>query len=118
MRKKGGLVYSTDQGRVCPGCGHPADACACSAAASAGLADGGPVRVSRQTKGRRGKEVTVVTGLPLAPAELADLGRQLRKKCGSGGTAKDGIIVIQGDHCDRVLTELDRLGFAARRSGG
>ena len=76
------------------------------------------VRVGRETKGRAGKGVTVITGLPLATAALEALATQLKKKCGSGGTAKEGVIEIQGDHRDALVAELVRLGYAAKRSGG
>jgi len=76
------------------------------------------VRVSRQTQGRAGKAVTVITGLPLAAAELAALASELKRRCGSGGTVRDGIIEIQGEHRDALVVELVRRGFAAKRSGG
>ena len=112
----GGLVYSTDSGRMCPGCRQPAAACACKAA-TAPVGDGN-VRVSRQTKGRGGKAVTLVKGLALDAAALAALGKQLRTACGSGGTVKDGVIEVQGDHCDRVIEELKKSGHSAKRAGG
>ena len=76
------------------------------------------VRVGRATQGRAGKGVTVITGLPLAPAALAALGAELKRHCGSGGTVRDGTIEIQGDHRDRIVLELTRRGFSAKRSGG
>jgi len=76
------------------------------------------VRVGRETKGRAGKGVTVITGLPLATTALEALATQLKKKCGSGGTVKDGVIEIQGDHRDALVAELVHLGYAAKRSGG
>jgi translation initiation factor 1 len=112
----GGLVYSTDGGRMCPDCRQPVAACACkSRAAPAG---DGVVRVSRQTKGRGGKSVTLVKGLALDPVALALLGKQLRTACGSGGTVKDGVIEVQGDHCDLVMETLKKLGHDAKRAGG
>jgi translation initiation factor 1 len=76
------------------------------------------VRVSRQTQGRAGKGVTVITGLPLKAETLAALASELKRLCGSGGTVKDGSIEIQGEHRDRLVAELSRRGFAARRAGG
>ena len=76
------------------------------------------MRVSRQTKGRGGKTVTRVEGLPLDDDALMQLGKQLRSACGSGGTAKDGVIEVQGDHCDKVIEALKQLGHAPKRSGG
>ena len=114
---KGGLVYSTDGGRMCPDCRRPLADCQCQAQARPVPAPGG-VRVSRDTKGRGGKAVTVVKGLPLDADALAALGKQLRTACGSGGTVKDGIIEVQGDHCDRILDMLNKLGHRAKRAGG
>ena len=76
------------------------------------------VRVSRETKGRAGKGVTLVKGLPLAPAELTSLGKQLKAACGSGGTVKDGVIEVQGDHVERVMAALTAQGYVVKRSGG
>jgi translation initiation factor 1 len=112
----GGLVYSTDGGRMCPECRRPQAECACQAKA-APVGDG-MVRVSRQTKGRGGKSVTLVKGLALDAIALAALGKQLRTACGSGGTVKDGVIEIQGDHCDLVMATLKKHGHDAKRAGG
>lgn len=112
----GGLVYSTESGRMCPGCRQPVAQCSCKAR-SAAVGDG-VVRVSRQTKGRGGKSVTLVKGLALDAAALALLGKQLRTACGSGGTVKDGVIEIQGDHCERVIEELKKHGHHPKRAGG
>ena len=111
-----GLVYSTDGGRMCPECRQPASACTCQAKAA--MKGNGVVRVSRQTKGRGGKNVTVVKGLALDPVELALLGKQLRTLCGSGGTVKDGVVEVQGDHCDLVMETLTKLGQHPKRAGG
>lgn len=78
----------------------------------------GIVRVSRETKGRGGKAVTVVKGLLLDAAGLAELGKQLKTACGSGGTVKDGVIEVQGDHCDRVVQLLKTQGHTVKRAGG
>ena len=78
----------------------------------------GIVRVGRETKGRRGKGVTVIHGAPLAGAALEELGARLKRACGSGGTVKDGVIEIQGDHRDFLVQELAKLGWTVRRSGG
>lgn len=76
------------------------------------------MRVSREVAGRRGKGVSVVAGLPLGAAELATLAAELKKRCGSGGTVRDGRIEIQGDHRDLLVTELAKRGYRARRAGG
>jgi translation initiation factor 1 len=112
----GGLVYSTDGGRMCPECRRPLAECACKARAVP-VGDG-VVRVSRQTKGRGGKSVTLVKGLALDALALAALGKQLRTACGSGGTVKDGVIEIQGDHCELVTATLKKHGHDAKRAGG
>jgi translation initiation factor 1 len=112
----GGLVYSTDGGRMCPECRKPLAECICKAKA-APIGDG-VVRVSRQTKGRGGKSVTLVKGLALDPVALALLGKQLRTACGSGGTVKEGVIEIQGDHCELVIEVLKQHGHQPKRAGG
>lgn len=76
------------------------------------------VRVGRETQGRGGKGVSVITGLPLTQPQLEELARQLKKRCGCGGTVRNGAIEIQGDHRDLLVAELTRLGWAAKRSGG
>lgn len=78
----------------------------------------GKVRVGREVSGRGGKGVTVVTGLPLPPVELEALAGELKRLCGAGGAARDGRIEIQGEHRDRLVEELNRRGYAAKRSGG
>jgi len=115
---QGGLVYSTETGRMCPACRQPLAQCACKAQSKAVPAGDDVVRVSRQTKGRGGKSVTVVKGLPLDAIALALLGKQLRTQCGSGGTVKDGVIEVQGDHVEAILAALVKLGHQAKKSGG
>jgi translation initiation factor 1 len=111
-----GLVYSTDGGRMCPDCRHPAAACACKATVVS--TGDGVARVSRQTRGRGGKTVTLVKGLALDGAALTALGKQLRTACGCGGTVKDGVIEVQGDHCDLIMETLGKHGLRAKRVGG
>ena len=128
------VVYSTGIGRRCAECGRSIEACACrkgarvdpaarrASAAAAGAAPAGAkdgvVRVGRQTQGRGGKGVTVITGLPLAPADLEKLARELKQRCGSGGTVRDGTIEIQGEHRDTLVAELAKRGYSVKRSGG
>ena len=78
----------------------------------------GMVRVSRETKGRKGKGVTLIKGLTLDVHALAQLGKQHKTACGSGGTVKDGVIEIQGDHCERVIENLRKQGWIVKRAGG
>jgi len=114
------LVYSTDSGRICPHCRLPEAACACAdLAARAALAKGdGVARVSRDSKGRAGKTVTVVRGLALDAPALEALGKRLRTACGAGGTAKDGVLEVQGDHVERVMAWLQQEGHKVKRVGG
>lgn len=76
------------------------------------------VRVGRETAGRRGKGVTTVYDLPLTEDQAKELAATLKAKCGTGGTYKDGKIEIQGDHRDKVVSELEKLGYKVKRSGG
>lgn len=112
----GGLVYSTDSGRMCPDCRQPQAQCLCRVKPAP--SGDGVVRVSRETKGRGGKAVTVVKGALLDAPALDALGKQLKTACGSGGTVKDGVIEVQGDHCERVLQLLKAQGYAVKRAGG
>ena len=118
MRKSGpgGLVYSTDSGRMCPACRQPVAACGCGQAPV--VRGDGIVRVSRESQGRGGKVVTLVRGLALDATALAALGKRLRAACGSGGTAKDGVLELQGDHVARVMQWLADEGWKVKRSGG
>jgi translation initiation factor 1 len=112
----GGLVFSTDTGRHCPECRQPVDACTCKATL---LPEGdGIARVRRESKGRGGKTVTTISGVPLPPEALKDLASTLKRRCGTGGALKDGVIEIQGEHVQLLLAELTKLGFKARKSGG
>ncbi len=111
-----GLVYSTDAGRMCPTCRQSVAACICGQKAVP--TGDGIVRVSRETKGRAGKGVTLVKGLALDAAALTALGKQLKAACGSGGTVKEGVIEIQGDHVERVIEWLKKDGRTVKRAGG
>jgi translation initiation factor 1 len=115
-RSSGGLVYSTDHGRMCPVCRHPLAHCTCSQAAAP--AGDGIVRVQRETKGRGGKAVTVVRGAPVDAAGLLKLGQELKAACGSGGAVKDGNIEVQGEHVEKVVALLQQRGWQVKRSGG
>lgn len=111
------MVYSTELGRMCPSCRRPQNTCSCRRDSIRILADG-QVRVGRSTNGRAGKCVTLISGLPLTLEQLADLAGNLKKRCGSGGTVKDGTIEIQGDHREVVLAHLLALGYKAKKTGG
>jgi len=112
-----GIVYSTEHGRMCPACGKPIAECVCRLKKAVPEGDG-IVRVGRETKGRKGKGVTVITGVPLDEMELKELGKQLKAKCGAGGAVRDGVIEIQGDHRDVLLEELRKHGWTVKRAGG
>ncbi|MBF0178528.1 MAG: translation initiation factor Sui1 [Magnetococcales bacterium] len=111
------VVYSTEQGRMCPECHQPAAACACKRNPTVAGMDG-VVRVSRETKGRKGKGVTLVRGVPMDAESLDRLGKSLRTLCSTGGTVKDGVIELQGDHIEQVIAHLKPRGWVVKRSGG
>jgi translation initiation factor 1 len=111
------LVYSTGIGTLCPNCRRAVRDCVCPKG-TPGRASSDAVRVGRETRGRAGKGVTTVTGLPLCASDLATLAAALKKRCGSGGTVREGVIEIQGDHRDTIVAELSKLGWAAKKSGG
>ncbi len=103
---------------MCPTCRLALAQCTCKANAKAAPLGDGAVRVSRETKGRGGKSVTLVKGLALDAMALAVLGKQLRTACGCGGTVKDGVIEVQGDHCELVIEALKKQGHNPKRVGG
>lgn len=115
-RSSGGLVFSTEQGRMCPDCRQPKDDCRCGQTDPA--AGGGIVRVSRETKGRKGKGVTLITGIPLGGSELKTYAKSLKAKCGTGGTVKDGVVEIQGDQRDILVPLLQEKGWRVKKAGG
>lgn len=117
MRDENPTVYSTEWGRMCPKCGRPVEQCTCKKAA-ARPQGAGVVRVSRDSKGRKGKTVTLITGVALADDALRALLSELKRMCGSGGALKDGVLEIQGDHRDAVFDELKKRGFTVKKAGG
>lgn len=119
-RGAGARVYSTDAGRICPGCVRPVADCVCrDRSRPRGDAVGdGIVRIHRETRGRKGAGVTLVKGLPLADAELAKLAKTLKSKCGVGGAVKDAVIELQGDQRDKVRALLEADGFRVKLAGG
>lgn len=106
------LVYSTDQGRV-----REASSPSASAAGQPAVGQG-PVLIRRETKGRKGKGVTTVSGLPLDATELKTLASRLKQLCGTGGAVKDGVIEIQGDHRAKLQAELQSHGYTVKLAGG
>ena len=128
MARDGGdrLVYSSEQGRVCPACGRSESRCQCRGkgarariqareASAAAQAGDGIVRVGRSTKGRKGKVVSTVSGVP-SEDQIA-LTSELKRRCGTGGALKNGIVEIQGDHRDVLVEELEKRGYSVQRSG-
>lgn len=113
-------VYSSHAGRICPRCAKPAPSCRCRAGSAVPPAAGGDgvVRVRREKQGRGGKTVTTIAGVPLPPAALRELAAALKRRCGSGGTAKDGVIEIQGEHVETVIADLTARGWRVKRAGG
>ncbi len=100
------LVYSTESGKICPSCRRPLADCNCKKKKSRSQPNikiDGIIRVQREVKGRKGKTVTIVSGFQLADDELKNLATQLKRRCGTGGSVKDGVIIIQGDHRDTWL---------------
>ena len=114
-------VYSSEHGRMCPHCRLPVKRCACRAnprgAPPEAQSGDGVVRVRREKKGRGGKTVTTATGIPLPAADLRELAKLLRRHCGSGGTVKQGVVEIQGDHLETVVAQLEERGYPVKRDG-
>ncbi|MCI5224987.1 MAG: translation initiation factor Sui1 [Candidatus Electrothrix sp. AR4] len=111
-----GRVYSTEFGKICPKCDKPAKQCACRKQQDVQKNDG-IVRLMRQTKGRKGKGVTLITGVPIEDNKLKKLAKSLKQKCGTGGAVKNGMIEIQGDQRDELEKQLRTLGYTVKRAG-
>lgn len=111
----GGYVFSTQFGELCGTCERPLTECRCGRVG--GPPSDGVVRVGRETKGRKGKGVTTVSGLPLAGAELKAFAKELKRACGTGGALKDGVLEIQGEHRDRIVALVEGRGWTVKRSG-
>ena len=104
--KNSRLVYSTDSGRITE------------SVVSKTIQGDGIVRIRRETKGRKGKGVTTLSGFSMSASELKVLAKQLKQKCSTGGTVKDGMIEIQGDHREILKVELEKRGLTAKLAGG
>lgn len=109
-------VYSTESGKICPDCDQPIAACRCGIEIRPN--GDGIVRLHRETKGRKGKGVTLIKGVLATPTELKLLAKELKARCGTGGTVKDGVIEIQGDFRDLLLETLITKGYRVKKSGG
>jgi translation initiation factor 1 len=115
------LVYSTESGRICPSCEQPPSKCICKkkkTKSHANIKNDGVIRIRREVKGRKGKTVTTISGFQINADELRNLAAHLKRSCGAGGSVKDGIIMIQGDHRETLLRELKKQGFTAKIAGG
>lgn len=119
------LVYSTETGRICPECGKPVSACACRKQKAlkadkppTTYPNDGTIRIQRAVKGHKGKTVTAVFGVPLENENLRTFAKTLKRRCGAGGSVKDGVILIQGDHRQTLLDEIKKHGYAAKLAGG
>ena len=116
------LVYSTESGRICPSCRHPTVKCTCKKKKTVKkqsiYPNDGIVRIRGEVKGRKGKIVTVVFDVPLDDKKLKQFAKTLKQKCGTGGTVKDGVIIIQGDHRETLLNEIKKEGYTVKLAGG
>lgn len=112
------LVYSDETGSTCRKCGQSLRKCQCNNKSTNNDKSDGIVRIQRESKGRKGKGVTLITGIPLAGDELKALAKSLKQKCGTGGTIKNGIIEIQGDHRELLLSLLEEKGWKVKKAGG
>jgi translation initiation factor 1 len=119
--EKSRLVYSTETGRICPDCGKPTSRCSCKKKKlndQSGYPNDGIVRIRREVKGRKGKTVTAIFGVPLDDNDLNKFAKKLKRRCGAGGSVKDGVIIIQGDHRRTLLDEIKKQGYSVKIAGG
>ena len=115
------FVYSTETGRMCPKCNKPASKCTCKSKVSKKADDGttdGMIRIKREVKGRKGKTVTTISGFNKDDGVIKDLASRIKALCGSGGSVKDGVMIIQGDHREAIKAELEKQGFKTKLAGG
>jgi translation initiation factor 1 len=117
MSRNDPTVYSTESSRMCAKCGKPTAACICKKTSLTRLKSGA-VKVARESKGRKGKTVTLISNLPLGEEALRTLLSDLKRLCGTGGTLKDGGLEVQGDHRETICNELNKRGFSAKKVGG
>ena len=110
-------VYSTELGRLCPQCQRAVAACVCGTDRPAGAGDG-VVRIRRESKGRGGKAVTVIEGIPEQPDKLKLICKQLKQRCGVGGALKGSQLEIQGDQRSTCKQQLETMGYRVKLSGG
>ena len=120
--KNSRLVYSTNSGRICTQCGKPLSDCGCRKKKPSNrqteYPSDGVVRIRREVKGRKGKTVTAIFGIPLKDRDLQQFVKVLKQRCGTGGAVKDGVVIMQGDHRDALLDEIKKQGYVAKLAGG
>ena len=112
------VVYSTETGRLCPRCSRPVSSCQCQKQQKNTISGDGTIRILRETKGRKGKGVSLITGLPLTASELKKLAKEIKQSCGAGGAVKDGVVEIQSDQREKIQQLLKQKGYDAKISGG
>ena len=115
------LVYSTEKGRICPSCQKPSSKCKCKKqklTPQTNIKYDGIIRIQREVKGRKGKTVSTVSGFEIDTNELKELATQLKRRCGTGGSVKNGVIIIQGDHRETLRSELKKQGYTVKFAGG
>jgi translation initiation factor 1 len=115
------LVYSTETGKTCPSCQKSVTECTCKKKKSQpgpNIKNDGIIRIRREVKGRKGKTVTTISGFLIGANELRNLAAQLKRRCGTGGSVKGEVIIIQGDHRKTLLPELKKQGFTVKIAGG
>ncbi len=122
---KSRLVWSSESGRICPECSKPVSSCTCKKKKNNEVKksvrkypDDGVIRIMRETKGHKGKTVTVIGNISLKESELKEFAKKLKTRCGTGGSVKDGEIFIQGDHRQVILDEIIKQGYRAKLAGG
>ena len=115
------LVYTTEFGQICPQCQKPVSGCLCKKKKpkhSLKIKQDGIIRIRREVKGRKGKTVTVIYGFQFDQVDLKSLAKQLKQQCGTGGSVKDDMIIIQGDHREKLMKLLKAQGHKVKLSGG
>ena len=115
------LVYSSETGRICPKCQNPISACRCKKKLpepKSQVKSDGIIRIRREVKGRKGKTVTTISGFDLDDKALNLVSKQFKQHCGTGGSVKDGVVIIQGDHRDTIKSLLEGQGYTVKFSGG
>lgn len=121
MANNSRLVYSTDSGRICPKCGKPTGNCSCKKKKPKlknNIQLDGVIRIRREKKGRKGKTVTSISGFQEGTDDLKQIAKKLKSQCGTGGSIKEGVIIIQGDHRQTIQNELQKQGCKVKLAGG